>query len=136
MHDKYPYHLITKCEKIAPRSEKALPKCHNGTRLDARFPARKPPAKTRIDMTMIPAEVREHLQLLGLNPVQAARMLGVGLRTMRRWTDIGEPEQGASAAAQGRAGQGADIPGPAEQALRAWLRLHRLGLSWRPGPSF
>lgn len=79
---------------------------------------------------MTPAEVCEHLQLLGLSPVQAAKLLGVGLRTMRRWTDPGEADAQAS---DSQAGQGGSIPGPAEQALRAWLKLHRLGLSWRPG---
>ena len=34
---------------------------------------------------------------------------------MRRWVE--EP---------------AEIPGPAEQALRAWFRLNRLGMAWRP----
>ena len=69
---------------------------------------------------MRPADVRQHLHLLNLSPAEAAELLDVGLRTVRRWTapdDEGDAEP---------------IPGAAEAALRAWLKLHRLGLSWRP----
>ena len=52
---------------------------------------------------------------LGISQTEAARLLSVSPRTVRRWAE--EP---------------AEIPGPAEQALRAWMRLHRLGLPWRP----
>jgi hypothetical protein len=69
---------------------------------------------------MRPADVRQHLQLLNLSPAEAATLLGVGLRTVRRWT------------APDDAGDAEPIPGAAEAALRAWLKLHRLGLSWRP----
>ena len=69
---------------------------------------------------MRPADVRHHLHLLNLSPAEAASLLGAGLRTVRRWTAPDE-EGGAE-----------PIPGAAEAALRAWLKLHRLGLSWRP----
>jgi Homeodomain-like domain len=55
------------------------------------------------------------LDQLGLTQAEAARLLSVNVRTVRRWVE--EP---------------AEIPGPAEQALRAWLRLNRLGMAWRP----
>jgi hypothetical protein len=55
------------------------------------------------------------LRELGLSQVDAARLLSVDPRTMRRW--VAKPE---------------DMPGPAEHALRAWQRLHRLGLAWSP----
>lgn len=124
-------------------------------------------------------EVRAHLQALALTPTEAARLLGVGLRTMRRWTQLERPEdlahdrgdtdpdgkfeddpadgdddeaphggslcqvaQGAAQAPGGAGGaralptrylSGTDgISGPAAQALRAWLKLHRLGLHWHP----
>ena len=72
---------------------------------------------------MRPADVRQHLQLLNLSPAEAAELLGVGLRTVRRWT---APDQ---------LGEAEAIPGAAEAALRAWLKLHRLGLSWRADAS-
>lgn len=79
------------------------------------------------------AEVRAHLNALALTPIEFARLLGVGLRTVRRWTqperlgeDVGEPMEVGEGARSER------IPGPAEQALRAWLKLHRLGQHWRP----
>jgi hypothetical protein len=62
---------------------------------------------------------RPHLQAvldeLGLTRTEAARLLSVDIRTVSRWAD--DPRQ---------------LSGPAEQALYAWLRLHRLGLAWRP----
>jgi hypothetical protein len=112
------------------------------------------------------AEVRAHLDALALTATDAARLLGVGLRSVRRWTQPGSelPSQGTGAAAAASwpgpqaavdpegAGpadamqetHGPDgtntsvarspelIPGPAAQALRAWLKLHRLGAHWRP----
>lgn len=52
---------------------------------------------------------------LGLSQAEAARLLSVDARTVRRWAE--DP---------------ADMPGPAKQALRAWLALHRFGLPWAP----
>lgn len=56
-----------------------------------------------------------HLNQLDLSQTEAARLLSVNVRTVRRWVE-----------------NPSEMPGPAEQALRAWLRLHRLGLAWRP----
>jgi len=53
---------------------------------------------------------------LGLSQAEAARLLSVDPRTVRRWAE-----------------NPAEIPGPAEQALRAWRTLHRFGLPWAPG---
>ena len=64
---------------------------------------------------MTESEFKKCLQLLDLSVSAAAKLLSVSERTVRRWAD--QPE---------------DIPGPAEQALRAWSRLQRTGLSWRP----
>jgi transcriptional regulator with XRE-family HTH domain len=61
------------------------------------------------------SEIRTHLEHLGLTQVEAAQLLSVTPRTVRRWVE------GSQA-----------IPGPAEQALRAWLQLHERGLAWRP----
>jgi hypothetical protein len=57
----------------------------------------------------------DHLQQLDLTQAEAACLLSVNVRTVRRWVD--DPT---------------DMPGSAEHALRAWLRLHRLGVAWRP----
>ena len=62
-------------------------------------------------------EFRDHLARLGLTQTEAARLLEVDPRTVRRWAE----------------GNGIDIPGPAEHALRAWLGLRTRGLPWRPG---
>jgi hypothetical protein len=66
---------------------------------------------------MTPAEFRDHLAQLGLTQAEAAELLSVAPRTVRRWV-----EDGAG-----------DTPGPAEHALRAWVGLQRRGLPWRPG---
>lgn len=66
---------------------------------------------------MTPAECRDHLAQLGLTQAEAAELLSVAPRTVRRWV-----EDGAG-----------DTPGPAEHALRAWVGLQRRGLPWRPG---
>jgi hypothetical protein len=62
------------------------------------------------------AQARAHLALLGLSQVDAAELLSTNSRTVRRWV---EDDNEA-------------IPGPAEQALRAWAQLHRAGWAWRP----
>jgi hypothetical protein len=59
-------------------------------------------------------ELQQSLLRLNLSQTEAAQLLGVAPRTFRRWLE------------------GDDIPGPAEQALRAWLRLHDRRLPWRP----
>ena len=63
---------------------------------------------------MRPAEVRAALAQLGLSQGEAARLLGVRLRTMQRWVS-GRPPMAE----------------PAAQALRAWCRLAERGLAWR-----
>ena len=64
---------------------------------------------------MTHSEFQETLRYLGLSLAELAELLAVNIRTTRRWAD--DPHE---------------IPGPAEQALRAWVRLQRLGLAWRP----
>ncbi len=64
---------------------------------------------------MTSAEFQTCLDRLGLSQAEAAHLLSVSPRTVRRWAE-----------------KPAEISGPAEQALRAWMRLHRLGLPWRP----
>ncbi len=63
---------------------------------------------------MTDVELDRALLQLELSPTEAAQLLGVTPRTVRRWFD------------------GEDVPGPAEQAIRAWLRLHERNLPWRP----
>ena len=60
-------------------------------------------------------ELRDHLEQLGLAQAEAAQLLSVAPRTVRRWVEGSQ-----------------EVPGPAEQALRAWLRLHERGMAWRP----
>jgi hypothetical protein len=64
---------------------------------------------------MTNVEFETYLQELGLTQTEAARLLSVNGRTVRRWVD-GTVE----------------IPGSVEQAVRAWIRLEELGLAWRP----
>jgi Helix-turn-helix len=63
---------------------------------------------------MTKTELEQILLRLDLSQTEAAQLLSVAPRTVRRWLE------------------GEDIPGPAEQAFRAWLRLHERGLAWRP----
>ncbi len=60
-------------------------------------------------------EFIECLSLLRITPKDAATLLSVDSKTVNRWLD----------------GDVA-VPGPAEQAIRAWVRFHRIGLPWRP----
>ena len=59
-------------------------------------------------------ELLEHFQALRLNQAEAAQLLGVSARTVRRWCD------------------GEEVPGPAEAALRAWRKPSERHLAWRP----
>jgi hypothetical protein len=59
-------------------------------------------------------EFDQSLLRLGLSPVEAAQLLTVSPRTVRRWQD------------------GEEVPGPAQQAIRAWVRLQERHLPWRP----
>jgi Homeodomain-like domain len=59
-------------------------------------------------------QLDQYFLRLGLSPVEAAQLLGVSPRTVRRWQE------------------GEEVPGPAEQAIRAWARLHERHLPWRP----
>src|ERR1700720_4706374 len=63
---------------------------------------------------MIPQELDTHLSHLGLTQSEAAELLSVNPRTIRRWLE------------------GEAVPGPAEHALRAWLRLRQHNLPWHP----
>lgn len=60
-------------------------------------------------------EFQGFLGCLGISQTYAARLLSVSPRTVSRW-----PEETA------------EIPGPAELALRTWLRPQQLGLAWHP----
>ena len=64
---------------------------------------------------MSSAQLQDHFLQLGLTPDEAAQLLSVSPRTVQRW------QHGIQ-----------EVPGPAEQALRAWFRLHERGLAWRP----
>lgn len=63
---------------------------------------------------MSSVEVRQGLAALQLTQREAATLLGVSPRSVRRWLE------------------GEAIPGPAEAALRAWGKLEARGLAWRP----
>ena len=64
---------------------------------------------------MTHAEFDACLDDLDLTQSELGRLLSVTDRTVRRWAE-----------------NPAEMPGPAEQALRAWQRLKRFRLSWRP----
>src|SRR5665213_1342416 len=63
---------------------------------------------------MTKKELSDTLSALGLTQTEAAQLLGVSARTVRRWIE------------------GEAIPGPAEAALRAWRKLQQRNLAWRP----
>lgn len=64
---------------------------------------------------MTQAEFDVCLDDLDLTQSELANLLRVNARTVRRWAE--NPEA---------------IPGPAEHAIRAWCRLKRFGIAWRP----
>jgi len=59
-------------------------------------------------------EFAEDLSKLNLTPDEAAHLLGVSERSVRRWTE------------------GESVPGPVEAALRAWRHLEARNLPWKP----
>ncbi len=63
---------------------------------------------------MIRDEFLHSLRILGLTQAEAAQLLSVNPRTIRRWLG------------------GEEVPAPAQHALRAWMGLHERGLPWRP----
>src|SRR5258708_12114578 len=63
---------------------------------------------------MSPIELEQSVIRLGLSPAEISQLLGVTPRPFRRWLD------------------GEEIPGTAEQAIRAWLGLHERRLPCRP----
>lgn len=60
-------------------------------------------------------EFIDALRRLRISPKEAAKLLSVDPKTTTRWVE-----------------RKIKVPGPAEQALRAWIRLEELGLPWRP----
>jgi hypothetical protein len=63
-------------------------------------------------------ELEQYLLRLELSPSEAAQLLGVKTpRTVQRWLDAADDEE---------------IPGPVEQAILAWIKLHDLGIPWKP----
>lgn len=64
---------------------------------------------------MLHSELLKCLGALRLTPKEAARLLSVDPKTVGRWLR-----------------DEVEVPGPAEQALRAWMRLEKWGLPWRP----
>ena len=66
-----------------------------------------------LDM-MSNTELDDNLAALRVSPAEAAQLLGVSARTLRRWLE------------------GEAVPGPAEAALRAWRTLAGLHLPWKP----
>lgn len=61
------------------------------------------------------AAFMEHIKVLGLTQDDAAYLLGVNPRTVRRWVEDMER-----------------IPGPADSAIRAWRMLEVCGVDWKP----
>lgn len=59
-------------------------------------------------------ELNDHLSDLRLTQTEAAQLLGISARTLRRWLE------------------GEEVPGPAQAALRAWRRLAVRNLPWKP----
>jgi hypothetical protein len=63
---------------------------------------------------MTSEQLDQYLTSLSLSQTEAAKLLGVSPRSVRRWCE------------------GDEIPGPVQQVFRAWMRLHNLNLAWRP----
>lgn len=63
---------------------------------------------------MTSTQLQEQLATLQLTPAEAAQLLSVDPRTIRRWLD------------------GEAVPGPVEQTFLAWRQLHDHKLPWRP----
>ena len=63
---------------------------------------------------MTPQELDSHLSFLKLDPAEAAQLLGVSARTLRRWSE------------------GETIPAPAVAALQAWVKLDEWRIPWKP----
>ncbi len=63
---------------------------------------------------MTEQELTEHFSILQISHAEAAQLLGVSARTLRRWLE------------------GEEVPGPAEAALRAWRKLAERHLPWKP----
>jgi hypothetical protein len=63
---------------------------------------------------MTARELNDHLAVLQVTPTEAAQLLGVSARTLRRWLE------------------GEEVPRPAEAALRAWRALSDRQLPWKP----
>lgn len=68
----------------------------------------------KVGVRMTGAELIETLTFLGIDQDEAAQLLGVSTRTLRRWIE------------------GEELPGPAQAALRAWRQLHARHLAWKP----
>jgi hypothetical protein len=68
-----------------------------------------------IPVMMLKQEFDRVVQELGLTQLEMAHLMSTSERTVRRWSD--DPSR---------------MPGPPAQALRAWGKLHRAGLAWRP----
>lgn len=63
---------------------------------------------------MIRQEFLDYLSTLRLSFTEVAQLLGVSERSARRWVEEDS------------------VPGPVEAALRAWLRLDKMHLPWKP----
>jgi hypothetical protein len=63
---------------------------------------------------MVELDLPETFSFLGIDQDEAAQLLGVSTRTLRRWIE------------------GEEIPGPAKAALTAWRQLHARHLAWKP----
>jgi len=68
-----------------------------------------------MESVMTRDELNEHLACLKVTPPEAAQLLGISARTIRRYLEEAE-----------------DVPGPIEAALRAWRTLEERHLPWKP----